>query len=186
MSNTTLPPHLTKIYSADQIAAKVGALGASITQWAESVTPAHERGILAIPILRGGMFFFTDLVRKVRPSVEIAPLRVWAYQNDKFATQRTDLKLNVDDLEVKGRQLLLVDDICDSGRTLRAASEALRQRGAAEVRSAVVIKRKLPEPSFEPDWVAFEFEGPEWFVGYGMEDRDLWSNLPDIYKIPPH
>ena len=186
MSNTTLPAHLTKIYTAEQIAAKVAELGASITNWAESLKPAHERGLLAIPILRGGMFFFTDLVRKVRPSVEIAPLRVWAYQNDKFATQRDQLKLNVNDLDVQGRHVLLVDDICDSGRTLHTASEALRQRGATAVKSAVVIKRKLPQPTFEPDWVAFDFDGAEWFVGYGMEDRDLWSNLPDIYKIPPH
>ena len=186
MTYTTLPPHLKKVYSAEQIGAKTALIGAEVSAWAEKTAALHPRGILAIPILRGGMFFFTDLVRRIRPSVEIAPMRVWAYQKDQFATQREELKLNFDQIEVKDRHVLVVDDICDSGRTLRATTDALRQRGAADVKSAVVIKRALPNSAYHPDWVAFEFDGAEWFVGYGMEDRDMWSNLPDIYAIPPH
>jgi len=172
-------------YSRAQIGAEVARIGSEVAVWAAEVA-ARGSDLLVIPILRGGIIFFADLVRQVKVSVEIAPARAWAYSTDQFATQRDKISVAVEGVPAQGRSLLIVDDICDSGRTLKVMTESLLKKGAREVRSAVVIKRVLEEHSFKPDWVAFNYKGPEWFVGYGMEDREKWSNLPEIYTIKPH
>ena len=84
---------------------------------------------------------------------------------------------------VEGRSVLLVDDVCDSGRTSAELTQRFIKLGAREVRSAVLIKRILPHETFNPDWIGFEYNGPEWFVGYGMDDCDRWRNLGSIYII---
>lgn len=88
-----------------------------------------------------------------------------------------------DGLAVKGRVVLVVDDVCDSGRTLEALERDLMERGAREVRTVVLIRRLLDRPSFVPCWIGFEYKGPEWFVGYGMDDGQRWRNLPAVHII---
>ena len=64
-------------------------------------------------------------------------------------------------------------------------SERLLERGAREVRSAVLIRRLINDPAYTPTWSAFDYGGEEWFVGYGMEDGERWRNLPGVYIIQP-
>lgn len=178
-----LPPHFKELYSGSQIDAAVKRLGKEIGSWASEVWARSHTDILAIPVLRGGIFFFADLVREVTHSVEIAPARAWAYQHGENAVMTSEVGINIDEIPARGRSLLVVDDICDSGRTLQALREALMRAGAYEVRSAVLIKRALPGETFGPDWVAFNYSGAEWFVGYGMDDADRWRNLPAAYVM---
>jgi hypoxanthine phosphoribosyltransferase len=88
-----------------------------------------------------------------------------------------------ENLAVKGRVVLVIDDICDSGGTLQELERYLIAAGAREVRTVVLIRRLLDRPTFVPCWVGFEFTGLEWFVGYGMEDGNRWRNLPAVYTI---
>lgn len=178
-----VPANFQTLYSAHEIARAVAAMGQEVSQWAEEVWRSSHTDILAIPVLRGGIFFFADLVRQVRSSVEVAPARTWAYEPSQNAVQRASVKVNIESVPARGRAVLLIDDICDSGRTLATLSSALREAGATEVRSAVLVWRKTAEQEFSPDWAAFSYPGTEWLVGYGMEDSNRWSNLPDIYVI---
>jgi hypoxanthine phosphoribosyltransferase len=180
-SRDNLPAALQPQYSADAIAEQVARIGTEISAWAKEVWQHSHTDILAIPVLRGGIFFFADLVRNIEHSVEIAPARTWAYE--KIATQRTEVEVNIQHVPAKGRAVLLVDDICDSGRTLQVLRQSLLDAGARVVRSTVLIKRILAEKTFEPDWVGFSYQGPEWMVGYGMDNDDRWRNLPSIYVI---
>lgn len=181
-----IPDNFRLIYSQEQIEAAVARLGSEITTWATEVWEDSHTDILTIPILRGGIFFFADLVREIGTSVEIEAARSWAYEAGVNAVQRKEVKLNLDTVPAKGRAILLVDDICDSGNTLAALTKAFNDAGAREVRSAVLIQRKLADAAAEPTWAGFIYEGSEWFVGYGMEDRDRWRNLPSIHIIQQH
>lgn len=178
-----IPPHYKLQYSEAAIAREVVRIGSEISFWAQKVYEKTDQDLLVVPVLRGGIFFFADLIRKVRWSVEVAPGRTRAYEQGQNAVQNAQVQINIDGVDVKGRSLLLVDDICDSGRTLKVLSEYLMGEGAIEVRSAVLIKRALKTCQFQPDWTGFEYESDEWFVGYGMEDSNRWSNLPSIYII---
>lgn len=178
-----LPANFKLQYDRAQIAEAVQRMGQEISSWAEKVWQESHTDVVAVPVLRGGIFFFADLVREVGHSMEIAPAQTWTYESDANAVQRESMSLNLEQVPLKGRAILLIDDICDSGKTLRVLTETMSGQGAREVRSAVLIKRQLDEKTFDPDWVGFKYNGPEWMVGYGMEDCNRWRNLPSIYTI---
>jgi len=83
----------------------------------------------------------------------------------------------------RGRSVLVVDDICDSGRSLAVLSAALKEAGAREVRAAVLVTRKVESQAYSPEWSGFDYSGKEWIVGYGMDDSERWRNLPGVFII---
>ena len=172
-------------YSKEQIKEAVSRIGKQIAEWAKAVQQLTQKEVVAIPVLRGGIFFFADLARKVPASLEIVPGRSRAYQINQNAAQLDRVKITIENENLKDRSILLVDDICDSGRTMHSLKNYLIAEGVSEVKSAVLIHRLVEDSLFTPDWVGFEYKGDDWFVGYGMEDHNRWSNLPDIYTIPP-
>ena len=123
------------------------------------------------------------MVRKINCSVKIAPVKTWGYESAKNQLLPGGVKVNLIDIAARDRHVLLIDDICDTGRTLKAVAETLIAAGACEVRSAVLIKRVLTDETYEPDYVGFRFEGAEWLVGYGMDDAERWRNLSSIHVI---
>ena len=170
-------------YTEMEISQQITRLGTEIGVWAGPTYAETAKDILAIPLLRGGIFFFAALMPRVKCSVEMAPGRTRAYRKGENNEQLENVEIQLDGVNVAGRSVLLVDDICDSGRTLKLVSEHLRAQGAREVRSAVLIKREHDKSVFNPEWIGFTYYGPEWFVGFGMDDRDRFSNLPSIYTI---
>ena len=178
-----LPEFLKLQYSAASIEGRISAMGSQISEWTEAVVAAGGGDVIGIPVLRGGIFFFADLVRTIADSIEIAPVRTWGYVAGEIGQQREDFEMHLFDLNPKGRSILLIDDLCDSGRTLKNLTAALTDLGAKEVRSAVLIKRNVGENGFDPDYVGFEYPGAEWFVGYGMELEDRYRNLPEVYIV---
>ncbi len=182
-SGSRIPAHFSVLFSEREIASRIRALGTEISSWCEGVWKDSHTDVLAVPVLRGGIFFFSDLVRQVNCSIEVAPIRTEAYESGANGKQKNEVAIWAERLAVKGRVVLLVDDVCDSGRTLEALEKALLERGAREVRTAVLIRRLLETPTFVPCWVGFQYEGPEWFVGYGMDDNERWRNLPGVYVI---
>ena len=177
------PSNFQSLYPAPEIAKTIQRMGKDISAWAQQVWDRSHTDILTIPVLRGGIFFFTDLVREISHSVELVPTFSQAYEDNENNVQRKEMKVDLGSIPARGRALLLIDDICDSGRTLEVMTEKLKEAGAQEVRSAVLVKRVLDTKTFEPDWVGFQYNGPEWLVGYGMDDCNRWRNLDSIYII---
>ncbi len=178
-----IPAYFAELYPEALIAQRVKELGAEVRPWCERVWQESHTDVLAIPVLRGGIFFFADLVRAIGFSVEIAPIKTESYESGVNGVERNSVAIYADQLAVKGRVVLVVDDICDSGRTLEQLERELLARGAREVRTVTLIRRLLDKPSFVPCWVGFQYKGPEWFVGYGMDDGERWRNLPGVYII---
>lgn len=177
-----IPSHYKLIYSQSQIQNAVTKMASEISPWLKETSEQTGQDVLAVPVLRGGIFFFCDLARGFDSSVELRLTRTWGYEP---GTQNISQNMRIDlsDIEAKGRSILLIDDICDSGRTLKELQSALLKAGAKSVRSAVLIRRLIEPMTYEPEYCGFEFLGPDWFVGYGMEDSERWRNLPDIYTI---
>ena len=182
-SRRQLPAHFKLQFSQDEIARRVKEVGAEIDAWCASVWADSRTDVVAIPVLRGGIFFFADLVREISSSIEIAPVKTEAYNSETNTATDSSVAVYAESLAIKGRVVLIVDDVCDSGRTLEALEKALLERGAREVRSVVMLRRLLPTPTFVPCWVGLQYSGSEWFVGYGMDDSERWRNLPDIYLM---
>lgn len=187
----TLPSHYVATYSAQDIADACERLGKEISLWAAEVKKHAPQDptaatLLTIPILRGGLFFYADLVRAINCSVELVTASASSYDISANAQNAGgEFRSQIDAVPLAGRRVLLVDDICDSGNTLARLQEDFRSRGAIEVRTAVLIRRVIPDAPHIPDYTGFLYEGPEWFVGYGMDDKGDYRNLGAVYRMVP-
>lgn len=177
------PTRYSLLYGREEIREAVGRIGAQVREWALQTWEESHTQVIAIPVLRGGAFFFVDLVRAVGCSVEMLHLQASSYKLGVNQEQNDSVALSLDGVAVAGREVLLIDDICDSGRTLKALVDALLARGARGVRSAVIIKREVDPVTYNPDWYGFSYKGSEWLVGYGMDDVERWRNQEAIYII---
>jgi hypoxanthine phosphoribosyltransferase len=142
------------------------------------------RPLTVIGVMTGSIVLVADLIRKLD-----MPLRVGIVQASSYlgGTQSGELIINAELLpDIAGRDVLLVDDIFDTGRTLAQLVTHLRDLGPGSLRTAVLmLKRGRQEVTMRPDYVAFEIPD-EFVVGYGLDYRDLYRNLPFIAALEPH
>jgi hypoxanthine phosphoribosyltransferase len=135
--------------------------------------------ITAIIIMNGGFFFAADLLRHVNLPVRVDSLPAGSYQHHASTgqlTMRGSLKL-----DVRGRHILLIDDILDTGFTLAELQKKFLADGAASCRTCVLIDKDIPpeRKKAKADW--FGFRAPaQYLVGYGMDSDEHFRNLPDI------
>ncbi len=129
-----------------------------------------------IAVMTGSLVLFADLIRMLS-----MPLRVGVIQASSYRGAMTPGELAVDRrmmIEVASRDVLLVDDIFDTGRTLHRLTQELGELGALSVRSAVLLHKQRPhDVTLRPDFVAFEIPD-EFVVGYGLDYQDHYRNLP--------
>ena len=179
-----IPEHYKLTYSAAEIEQSVSDVAARITSERLSLNSNSTEPLLAVCVLRGAVFFFTDLLRKLPASVEPSFCRTMSYnENNEQGTK--GVRVWVDDVPASGRDILLVDDICDTGLTLLKLHKVLLDLGAKSVTSVVLIHRQIEKSRYEPSYAAMEYDGSDWFVGYGFDDGNRFRNAPDVYTIPP-
>lgn len=178
-----IPKQYQLLYSADEIRDAVSRLGAEVSKWVEAVEADSGEQVLAVGILRGGVIFYTDLVRALSTSVEFAFCNASSYSSSANKSMQRGVDVSLENVKAKGRSVLLIDDLCDSGVTLSAVHQEIQSMGAREIKSAVFIYKLIENPPYQPDWSAFRYKGDEWLVGYGMEDKNHNCNLPGAYII---
>ena len=142
-----------------------------------------DRPVSIIGVLTGSLVFLSDLIRKLN-----MPLRVGFVQADSYrgATTPGPLEVKLDLLpEIHDRDVLLVDDIFDTGHTMAALVAQFGPRRPASLRSAVLLRKAgRVQVSLQPDHVAFEIPN-EFVVGYGLDYQDLYRNLPHVAALEP-
>lgn len=136
-----------------------------------------RRPLIVVGVLTGSIVLVADLIRRLEGPVQVS--MVWASSYRGTATRPGELELRLDLLpDLSGYDVLLVDDIFDTGHTLEALLDELRRRGAASVRSLVLLRKQgRAEVTIEPDYVGFEIPD-EFVVGYGLDFDGVWRHLP--------
>lgn len=135
--------------------------------------------IVVIVLLKGALVFASDLLRRLPRMLEIECLNVASYHGGTESAGKVDF-LDRKLPEVTGRRVLVLDDILDTGRTLRAVADKLTEAGAAEVRTGVLLaKDREREVEVEADYVGFEI-GDEFVIGYGLDYQGRYRNLPYV------
>ena len=138
-----------------------------------------EGTLVVIILLKGALVFAADLLRRVPRQLEIECLNVASYHGGLESSGKVDF-LDRYFPEVNGRDVLLLDDILDTGRTIAAVAARLREEGAGAVRTAVLLaKDKTRAADVEADYVGFEI-GDEFVVGYGLDYQGRYRNLPYV------
>jgi hypoxanthine phosphoribosyltransferase len=144
----------------------------------------EARPLTIIGVLTGSLVFLADLTRQLAIPHRIGVLQASSYRGATTVPGRLRINLElVPDLQ--GRHVLLLDDILDTGQTLSALVEQVKQLGPLSVRT-VVLLRKLGRQlvAFEPDYCGFEI--PDVFVvGYGLDYNDEFRHLPFLAGLDP-
>lgn len=155
-------------------------LRAAIDRVAAEVTRCYrDRDFTVVAVLKGSCVFASDLIRRIPVPLELAFLEASSYG---AGTTSGELRVSFlpMDSEIAGRNLLLVDDILDTGRTLHRLKQELVRRGAAEVRTCVLLDKPARRSvEFEADFRCFEVQDL-FVVGYGLDFAGRYRNLPYV------
>ena len=164
---------------AERIQARIRELGAAIDK-------DYPNGVLLVAILKGACFFLADLARSITRPVRIDFIGISSYGKGK--TSSGEVKLTKDlDSTIDGLDVLVVEDIIDSGITLSYLISVLEQRKPRSLRIVTLLDK--PDRRLRPVDVAYVgFQIPDEFVvGYGLDYAELYRNLADIcvLEMPP-
>ena len=172
------PDRIETIFSADVIAARVQALAAEIAQQKLS-------GLLVVAILKGSFVFAADLIRAMHnngmaPEVEFMTLS--SYRKGLSSSGQVTIMRDLDS-DVTDRNVLLIDDILESGRTLAFAKDLLAARGAASVQTCVLLDKAVKRTvEIQADFKAFDCTDV-FVVGYGMDAGHRFRELPFVGRL---
>lgn len=166
------------LYSKEQIDEVARNLGERITKDFEGKNP------LVICVLKGAVFFMADIVRQIDTYCELDFMDVSSYGNNTVSSGEVKIIKDLD-VSVKGRNVLIVEDIIDTGRTLASLVELLKSRDAASVKICTLLdKPDRRVKTVKPDYVGFEVPN-EFVVGYGLDFQGHYRNLPYVGILKP-
>jgi hypoxanthine phosphoribosyltransferase len=176
-----LPPHHVNeiLHPRGEIAARVGEIARAIREGLQS------EDFVMLGVLRGSFMFFADLCRAlhevgVHPRIDFLTLESYGKGTTSGGVPRVTKDLSVD---IGGADVLLVDDILDTGRTLRFAVQHIRNKGAASVRTCTLLdKPARRRVDIEADLVGFTVED-RFVVGYGLDYDAHYRELPHIAAV---
>ncbi len=167
----------TILISRDRIAERIHELGQMIASDLDDISEDEE--IVLVPILTGSIIFVADLMRCLPQKIRIGVMTASSYPG-KSTTSKGVQIAGVLPSDLEGKHVLIVDDILDSGNTIRLVREEIRKRHPRSVRVCVLLRKTITSAMDTPcDYVGFDI--PDKFVvGYGLDYDDYYRNLPDI------
>lgn len=174
MSTEFTNPNLEVLYSAEEIAARVKELGAQITE-------AYQgKELVFIGILKGSCIFLADLIRAVDLNLSIDFMAVSSYKDSTVSSGDVEILKDLTN-PIRGKDVIICEDIVDTGLTLFRLTEMLGSRGANSLKIATLLDK--PEPRIKKDlkidYCGFQIPN-KFVVGYGLDAANRYRNLPFI------
>jgi len=164
------------VFGADEVQARVRELGREI-----SATYTSADRLLVIGLLKGAFIFMADLVREIRLPLHVDFLIASSYGDRKVSSG--DVRLLYDTgVSFEGRAVLLVEDIIDTGTTLKWLIPRLEAREPRSLDVCTLLHKRLAPLEVEPRWVGFDAPN-EFLVGYGLDHAEDFRHLPYIASI---
>lgn len=163
-----------------QLAERVRSLAGEIT----ATYPDLDEGLTLVTILSGSIIFLADLIRHLPMKMKIGLVNVSSYAGAATTSQGPRIigDLNVD---ITGRDVLIVDDILDTGRTLRLVQRRLAAHEPRSLRTVILLRKPAKAPEdLVVDFIGFDIQD-EFVVGYGLDFDNLYRNLPQIAVLKP-
>jgi len=179
-NNTDLHNNIQKILiDESQVQNRVQELGQAISD-----TYANK-DLLLVSVLKGSVIFMADLMRAISVPHEVDFMAVSSYGGTETSSSGVVRIIKDLDIPLEGRNLLIVEDIIDSGHTLNYLMRILRERGPADIRIVTLLdKPSRREVDLHVDWTGFSIPN-EFVVGYGLDYAEIYRNLPYIGILKP-
>jgi hypoxanthine phosphoribosyltransferase len=170
------PLKMSKLIDEKKLAARVKELGAEITK------KCAKEELIAVAVLNGSFIFYADLIRCIEADVKSDFLGCSSYGNSTKSSGEVKLTLDLTN-GIEGKNVLLVEDIIDTGLTMNFLKKTLAARNPKNVWTAsLLFKPKALKVDFKPDFVGFDV-GNEFVVGYGLDYQGYYRNLPYIAQV---
>lgn len=172
---------------ASQITQDLCGSVASLTDSCADHGASPPGGVTLVPILTGSLIFVSDLIRHLPMRMQVRLISISSYPGSATVSQGPKVRADIDMLpdDLQGADVLVIDDILDSGKTLRLVTGLLEQRHPASLRACVMLRKQRPGAmSYPIDYVGFDIPD-EFVVGYGLDYNGYYRNLPDIVTLRP-
>ncbi|MBX7170900.1 MAG: hypoxanthine phosphoribosyltransferase [Pyrinomonadaceae bacterium] len=174
MSTEFTNPNLEIMFTAEEISARIKELGAQIT------AEYKDKDLVLVGVLKGSVLFMADLMREIDLNLKIDFMAVSSYKDGTVSSGDVEILKDLTN-PIRGKDVIIVEDIVDTGLTLFRLTEILGSRGANSLKIATLLDK--PEPRIKKD-LKIDYKGftiPNRFVvGYGLDAAGRWRNLPFI------
>jgi hypoxanthine phosphoribosyltransferase len=165
------------LFTSEEIQRKIHELGARIS------SDYADRDLIVVGVLKGALFFMSDLLRSLRISVRMDFIHCTS-SSSKGKDGHPVLMLADMKQDIRGEHVLLVEDIMDSGVTIDYLKKMLLDRGPASLKVCVLLdKPDRRKVQIEADYAGFRIPN-KYVVGYGLDYHDRYRNLPYIAVLP--
>jgi hypoxanthine phosphoribosyltransferase len=170
--------HLNRLLTAEEITSMVKKLADQISR------DYVGKELILVCILKGAFMFLSDLVRQLEIPVKIDFVRLASYGSGMKTSGTIEITKDLE-LPIQGRDVLIVEDIIDSGHTLKFLKDRITLSNPQSVKiCALLDKKSRREVAMEADYLGFDVEDV-FIVGYGIDFNENYRNLPEIYYVTP-
>ena len=164
---------------------EIDAITTRIAQQIDNDYADRSKRLLLICILKGGVVFMSDLMKKIRRPVEIGFMKVSSYGNGTESSGRINIILDLHRSDLSDLDIIVIEDIIDSGKTLSYLVEYLKLNGAHSVKTCTLLdKPSRRQVEFEPDYCGAIIPD-EFVVGYGLDYAEHYRTLPFVGILKP-
>jgi hypoxanthine phosphoribosyltransferase len=177
---TTIPTaKLTKLIDEKKIASRVKEMGEEVKKLIDQI---KDPELIVVCVLKGSFVFFSDLVRAIDSDIRTDFLGCSSYGSSTKSSGEVRMTLDLTH-SIEGKNILLVEDIVDTGLTMSFLTKTLEARNPKKIYSATLLfKPEALKVKYKPDFVGFEI-GNEFVVGYGLDYQGHYRNLPHIAVV---
>ena len=168
-------------FSEEDLAAIVARLGAQISE------DYKDKNLLLVSVLKGAVVFMADLMRSITIPCKIDFLTASSYHDATVPTDEVKITKDLTIRDVQGYDILIVEDILDTGRTLQRLTGVLEHKGARSVSICTLLdkpERRDPNVKIKPKYIGASVRN-EFVVGYGLDFAQKYRNLPFIGILKP-
>lgn len=161
------------LFTEEQLKARIKEIALEVDKKIEGKRP------LVVGILKGSIIFYADFIRHLTAPIELDFMVVSSYGSGTVSSGKLNIKKDLD-RNVEGRDVIIVEDIIDSGFTLANLKALLEERGAASVTIVTLLnKAARREYDIQPDYNCFDIDD-EFVIGYGLDYDEMYRSLPYI------
>ena len=163
------------LFTKEQIDSKINSMAMKLDNYIQNLPKEEQEDILLLGLLNGCIHFVSDLTRKMKYDHKLCFLKATSYIDNK----QGKLTISGEIPNFSNMHVIILDDICDTGKTLKTLVEKVNEEKPRSVKTCVLLDKKIDNKEFYVDYKAFEVE--DLFVyGYGMDFNGYKRNLNDI------
>jgi hypoxanthine phosphoribosyltransferase len=167
---------MTILYSREEIAARIAELARQIDR------DYRGKKLFLVGVLKGSFLFIADLIREIKTPCVVDFMRIASYGSETRSSGIIELRKDLE-MSIKGQDVLIIEDIVDSGQTLDTLCERLWQRGPASLRVCTLVDKQAARVTdVHVDYIGFALEDG-FIVGYGLDWDERFRNLADIFLV---